>query len=293
MKMLIRAVLLAGLVILMLGAARGQAPDPQTRSLEAKAANVAGRWSGSFDTVRANGNIEPDHAVFVLTQDGTKLSGMAGPSADHMKAISEGEVSGDTVRFSVPLDQATIQFALHLEGADHMRGEATGLPGLEADAHVKVDVQREAPATAVDSPAAEAAPANGELYATISALDKKLFDAYNTCDLATMSALLEDGLEFYHDQTGLMTGKQPFLAAIKQNICGKTQRTLVSMQVYPLRGYGAVEVGVHRFTHPGQPGINEGEGKFVTIWHDDGGTWRISRAISFDHNNVGSTASTK
>ncbi len=62
------------------------------------------------------------------------------------------------------------------------------------------------------------------LFLTIRSLDAKLFDAYNHCDLTTLGAMVSDDLEFYHDQTGLSVGKAPFLAAIKQNICGKVQR---------------------------------------------------------------------
>jgi hypothetical protein len=49
----------------------------------------------------------------------------------------------------------------------------------------------------------------------------KLFDAYNQCDLTTLGAMVSDDLEFYHDQAGLSVGRAPFLAAIKENICGK------------------------------------------------------------------------
>ena len=81
-------------------------------------------------------------------------------------------------------------------------------------------------------PAAEQA----ELTQTVAALDTKLFDAYNHCDLKTLGAMVSDDLEFYHDQTGLMVGKAPFLEAIQNNICGKVERTLVpgSMEVYRL-----------------------------------------------------------
>ena len=87
------------------------------------------------------------------------------------------------------------------------------------------------------------------LFETIKSLDAKLFDAYNHCNLETLGSMVSDDLEFYHDQTGLMVGKAPFLAAIKQNICGKVQRTLLedTLEVYPLKGYGAVEIGIHRF----------------------------------------------
>jgi hypothetical protein len=65
------------------------------------------------------------------------------------------------------------------------------------------------------------------LFRTIQSLDTKLFDAYKHCDLTTLGAMMSDNLEFYHDQTGLSVGKEPFLAAIKQNICGKVQRELL------------------------------------------------------------------
>ncbi len=65
------------------------------------------------------------------------------------------------------------------------------------------------------------------------------------------------------------------------------QRTLVpgSMEVYPLNGYGAVELGVHRFHHPGHP-ENVGEAKFVTLWQNKNGVWKVTRAISYDHEPV-------
>jgi hypothetical protein len=129
-------------------------------------------------------------------------------------------------------------------------------------------------------------PAGDLLYKTIVALDTKLFDAYNHCDLDTMGSMVVDDLEFYHDQTGLMVGKQPFLEAIKNNICGKVHRELVqgTLEVYPLKGYGAVEIGIHRFSHPNDPS-NVGDAKFVQLWQLKDGAWKITRVISFDHNH--------
>src|SRR5260370_25749027 len=101
------------------------------------------------------------------------------------------------------------------------------------------------------------------LFMTIQSLDTKLFDAYNHCDLTTLGAMVSDDLEFYHDQTGLSVGKGPFLAAIKQNICGKVERTLLkdTLEEYPLKGYGAEEIGRHRFHHPGRPEDDAGDAK--------------------------------
>ncbi|WP_263409724.1 nuclear transport factor 2 family protein [Terriglobus tenax] len=123
------------------------------------------------------------------------------------------------------------------------------------------------------------------LYKTVAALDQKLFHAYNTCDLKTLDVMVADDLEFYHDQTGLAVGKQPFLEAIRNNICGKVTRELVSasLEVHPLKTYGAVEIGVHRFLHPNDPTNPPGEGKFVMLWQQKGDVWKLTRVISYDH----------
>jgi len=119
-----------------------------------------------------------------------------------------------------------------------------------------------------------------DLFKTIQALDMRLFDAYNHCDLTTISSLVAEDLEFYHDKTGLARGRQSLVDGIKNNICGKVTRELVpgTLQVDPIANYGAV----HRFYHPGDAN-NVGEAQFVTLWqHKDSG-WQVTRAISFDH----------
>jgi hypothetical protein len=133
-------------------------------------------------------------------------------------------------------------------------------------------------------PALEAIKSEQELTQAVTTLDTQLFDAYNNCNLDKLGAMVADDLEFYHDKTGLAVGKQVFLNAIKNNICGKVQRKLVagSLEVYPLKGYGAVEIGVHRFYHPGDPS-NIGEAKFVHLWQYKDGTWKVARVISYDH----------
>ena len=127
-----------------------------------------------------------------------------------------------------------------------------------------------------------------DLYKTIAGLDSALFDAYNHCDLDKLGSMVADDLEFYHDQTGLSTGRQALVDAVKNNICGKVHRELVagSLEVYPLKGYGAVEIGVHHFTHPSQPGDAGGDAKFVHIWQLKDGVWKVTRVISFNHNTT-------
>ncbi|HMF54699.1 MAG TPA: nuclear transport factor 2 family protein [Edaphobacter sp.] len=138
-------------------------------------------------------------------------------------------------------------------------------------------------------PSLEAIKTDAELTSAITALDKQLFDAYNTCDLDKLKTMVAEDLEFYHDKTGLAVGRQVFLDAIKNNICGKVQRELVaeSLKVYPLKDYGAVEMGSHRFTHPWKQDHGEvGEAEFVQLWRYKDGAWKITRVISYDHHSA-------
>ncbi len=131
---------------------------------------------------------------------------------------------------------------------------------------------------------AQAAPAPDSLFQTIQSLDTQLFDAYNHCDLQKLGSLVTEDLEFYHDKTGLAVGRQALVDAVKKNICGKVTRQLVpgTLEVYPIATYGAVEIGVHRFHHPGND-ADVGEAKFVMLWRNKDGVWQITRVISFDH----------
>ena len=126
-------------------------------------------------------------------------------------------------------------------------------------------------------------PDSQKLYDTIVRLDSIYFHAYNTCDLEKQAAMYSDSLEFYHDKTGLMTSKPDLMDAIKKNICGKVTRELVkgSIEVYPIYGYGAVEMGMHKFhNNEEKKGTPSHAGKFVIIWENRNNEWKIKRVIS-------------
>jgi hypothetical protein len=46
-----------------------------------------------------------------------------------------------------------------------------------------------------------------------------------------------------------MTSKKDIINATKKNICGKVTRELVkgSIEVYPVKDFGAIEIGLHKF----------------------------------------------
>jgi ketosteroid isomerase-like protein len=129
-----------------------------------------------------------------------------------------------------------------------------------------------------------------DLDKAITALDTKLFDAYNHCDLKTFESLLADDVEFYHDQGGVTLGRQKLTESVKNNICtGDTQRVLVpgTLKIYYVKGYGAIEMGVHRFLHPKTEATNgTGEASFVQLWQYKDGNWKLTRVMSYDHHSA-------
>jgi len=120
------------------------------------------------------------------------------------------------------------------------------------------------------------------LYDSIAMMDAKWEDAYNNCKLDVMEEIISEDLEFYHDQGGLLTSKQKLNEALKVNICGKVTRELKkgSLEVYEIKGYGAVEMGLHAFHNSKEPNAPSHYSKFVHIWKRENGNWQITRVIS-------------
>ena len=63
----------------------------------------------------------------------------------------------------------------------------------------------------------------------------------------------------------------------------KVHRDLVSIDVFPMRNYGALETGVHSFSHLGIDN-DQGDAKFVQLWKYPDGRWWLTVVISYDHN---------
>jgi ketosteroid isomerase-like protein len=136
---------------------------------------------------------------------------------------------------------------------------------------------------------AQTPSADEALTRTVTALDAAVFDAYNTCDLAKFTSFFADDVEFYHDQSGLMTGVEKLKEGLQKNICGKVRREAMpaTVKVYPMKGFGAVQTGSHRFTHPGNDDKQPvGEAKFIHLWQNKEGVWKITRVISYDHRSL-------
>ena len=134
----------------------------------------------------------------------------------------------------------------------------------------------------VDDTIPKYVPVDKALYNAIVAMDKTFFDAYNTCDLDKQAAIYSDDIEFFHDKGGLMTSKQELIKGTKENICNKVTRTLItgSIEVYPIKDYGAVEIGYHKFFNNREPNAISNPSKFIIMWKFVNNEWRITKVIS-------------
>ncbi|WBX75831.1 nuclear transport factor 2 family protein [Tenacibaculum ovolyticum] len=120
------------------------------------------------------------------------------------------------------------------------------------------------------------------LHNEIVKMDSIYFNAYNTCDIKTQANIYHENLEFFHDKGGLSTSKSDLLKALKNNICGKVTRTLIkgSIEVYPIKDYGAIQIGYHKFYNNQELNAKSIPSKFIVVWKQEKKQWKITKVIS-------------
>ena len=122
----------------------------------------------------------------------------------------------------------------------------------------------------------------------VLAADRKLFDAYNSCNIAQISRMFSPDLEFFHDITGL-TDRKSNVDALKGR-CAKTtkfHRELdeQTVQIFPVPGYGAMEIGIHRFYEIHSDGSSQLDAvpAFANVWKQTPDGWKLTRVLSYGH----------
>ena len=130
-------------------------------------------------------------------------------------------------------------------------------------------------------------PTAEELARTLAAQDAALFDSFNRCDLEKFATFFVEDVEFYHDKGGVTLTRKSLVESVRNNICGKVRREVIaeSLEAHPIPGFGAVQMGSHRFYElSAKPGSGPvGEARFIHLWQYKDGAWKITRVISYDH----------
>ena len=124
------------------------------------------------------------------------------------------------------------------------------------------------------------------LFIEIARTDSALFGAFNAKDFLKFQSMFSKDLEWYQDNGGLLKYKtvfDNFSTMFKQQPDLKRELVMGSLEVHPIKDYGAIEIGMHRFRHFENGKEEAGTFKFLMIWQKKDGLWKISRVVSYDH----------
>ena len=115
----------------------------QVLTLTAAAADVSGKWSGTYAVIGANGEVgEANPAVLILKQSGATLTGSAGADENEQWPLENAKIEKNKITATVnPSDSATYAISLTVDG-DRMTGEVTVTQGGESE-KCKVELKRE------------------------------------------------------------------------------------------------------------------------------------------------------
>ena len=144
-----------------------------------------------------------------------------------------------------------------------------------------------APFASATTQAAEASQSD-TLTQTITQLDSEAFDAFNRCadpaQLQRHAGFFSESVEFYHDNGGVTWNRADMLANTKKHACGNYTREVIpgSIVVYPIKDFGAIELGSHRFCQAASRTC-DGLADFTIVWQQTDAGWKITRVLSYGH----------
>lgn len=124
------------------------------------------------------------------------------------------------------------------------------------------------------------------LYQTIRQQDSLLFAAFNNRNVNQMAAYFDKSLELYQDNIGVRNYQETvnaFGELFKKDYVLKRELITSSLEVYPIKGFGAIETGQHQFCHTENGKYECSTFKFVHIWQFKNGQWKITRIVTYDH----------
>ena len=106
------------------------------------AGDLTGKWSGSFNFTRPDGEKRDDQAYMVLKQEGETVTGTVGPNVDRQWPLKNGKLQGQKLTFEVQPegDGPLVKFDLTFEG-ERIHGEAKAQSN-EGQLQAKLDLKR-------------------------------------------------------------------------------------------------------------------------------------------------------
>jgi hypothetical protein len=110
--------------------------------LAMSAAELTGKWSGSFDITAANGDTKADTAYMDLKEKAGEVVGTAGPNSEKQWPIRKGKLSGQKITFElVNEDGQLLVFDLTFDG-EAVRGTCAGTNSDGEKMSAKLELKR-------------------------------------------------------------------------------------------------------------------------------------------------------
>ncbi|GAC1423002.1 MAG: hypothetical protein NVS9B7_21190 [Flavisolibacter sp.] len=113
------------------------------------------------------------------------------------------------------------------------------------------------------------APTSGLLYHEIAHLDVLQFAAFNSKNIDQLKLFFDSTLELYQDNVGFRNYRETvkaFTNLFKMKYVLTRKLVLGSMEVYPIKGFGAIQTGRHTFSHIENGQLQKATFKFMQIW---------------------------
>ena len=116
-----------------------------------------------------------------------------------------------------------------------------------------------------------------DVHDAVVAADKTFMTTFSRGDAAGIAALYTDNAQVLPPNSDFVTGRQ----AIQATIQGFMDMGIkaIKLETTEVEGYGDTASEVGRYTLEGEGGQVMDQGKFIVIWKQEAGHWKIHRDI--------------
>lgn len=115
-----------------------------------------------------------------------------------------------------------------------------------------------------------------EVHDAILAVDKTFMAAFSRGDAAGIAALYTESGQFMPPHSDIVTGKEAIQAVVEHfmNVMGAKA---INLNTVETEGHGDIAFEVGRYTLEGDGGQVLDQGKYMVIWKQEAGQWKLHR----------------
>ncbi len=116
-----------------------------------------------------------------------------------------------------------------------------------------------------------------DIHDAIVAADQTFMTTFSRGDAAGLAALYTENGQFLPPNSDFVTGKQAIQATFQAFMDMGIKA--IKLETIEVEGYGDTASEVGRYTLEGEDGQVLDQGKFIVIWKQEAGQWKLHRDI--------------